>query len=310
MSVNQSSHFWYGAFTNSSLEIFDKVPVLETVISSCTQEVFPSTSLDESSIEFEFETDRNLYLDMRDTHLSLKLQLFKGRLFEAFSLYGRLAIDLFSCEKLLLPKTKVRIKLIRARPNFHMLSDNPNDSLKTVDCSLFTRNILVAEPNHQYLQWNLEREPAHYNYMETIARTFIIPSRQNLFIQENVFNNAPIRRIAVAMNTNSAVAGSFHEKLFNYQQFHLRELRIIRGGIAIISLDTTSPCRPYVTTMKAMQFNEDFPALPLEDIQNHYILVFNLTSLQDAAEHLHYPELSGESLRLEMFFQFPLEQVT
>ena len=32
-----------------------------------------STSLDLSSIEFEIETDRNLYLDMRDTHLSLKL---------------------------------------------------------------------------------------------------------------------------------------------------------------------------------------------------------------------------------------------
>ena len=415
MSVNQS-HFRYGAFTNSLLEIFDKVPVLETIMSSYTQEVFPSTSLDESSIEFEFETDRNLYLDMRDTHLSLKFQLFKGRMFDAFkkekaehkakseedsdeepqtyltyvnnllhslfsnceiyfnntmvynanglyphkaqisnkfnspavsnkgilachgysfeenpdafdmypftdrenslgtginfSLYGRLAIFLFTCEKLLLPNTKVRIKLIRARPNFYMLSDNPNVSLKIVDCSLFTRRILVAEPNHQYLQWNLEREPAQYNYMETIARTFIIPSRQNQFIQENVFNNAPIRRIAVAMNTNSAVAGSFHENPFNYQQFHLRELRIIRGGRAIISLDTTSPCRPYVTTMKARQFNEDFPALPMEDFQNHYILVFDLTSLQDAAEHLHYPELSGESLRLEMFFQFPLEQVT
>ena len=45
MSKNQS-HFWYGAFTNSSLEIFDKVPVLETIMSSYTQEVFPSTSLD------------------------------------------------------------------------------------------------------------------------------------------------------------------------------------------------------------------------------------------------------------------------
>ena len=228
-----------------------------------------------------------------------------------FSLYGRLAIDLFTCEKLLLPNTKVRIKLIRARPNFYMLSDNPNVSLKIVDCSLFTRRVLVAEPIHQYLQWNLEREPAHYNYIETIARTFIIPSRQNQFIQENVFSNAPMFSIiVVAMNTNSAVAGSCHENPFNYQQFHLRELRIIRGGRAYISLDSTSPCRPYVTTMKAMQFNEGFPALPMEDFQNHYILVFDLTSLQDASEHLHYPELSGESLRLEMFFQFPLEQVT
>ena len=62
-----------------------------------------------------------------------------------------------------------------------MLSDNPIVSLKIVDCSLFTRRILVAEPNHHYLHWNLEREPDHYNYMETIATTFITPSRQNQF---------------------------------------------------------------------------------------------------------------------------------
>ena len=168
-----------------------------------------------------------------------------------FSLYGRLAIDLFTCEKLLLPDTKARSKLIRARPNFYMLSDNPNVSLKIFDCSLFTRRISVAEPNHQYVQWNLEREPAQYNYMETIARTFIVPSRQNQFIQENKFNNAPKRKIAVAMNTNLAVAGSFLENHFSYQLFLLRELIVVRGGRAIVSLDTTSPCHPYVTTMKA-----------------------------------------------------------
>ena len=48
------------------------------------REVFLITSLIESSNEFEFETDRNLYLDMGDTHLGLKLHLFKGRLLDAF----------------------------------------------------------------------------------------------------------------------------------------------------------------------------------------------------------------------------------
>ena len=57
---------------------------METFCSSYTQKVFPSTSLDENSNEFEFETDRNLCLDMRDTHLSLNLQYFKGRLFDAY----------------------------------------------------------------------------------------------------------------------------------------------------------------------------------------------------------------------------------
>ena len=62
------------------------------------------------------------------------------------------------------------------------------------------------------------KDPAHYNYMKFIARTFIIPSRQNQFIQVNVFNNAPIRIIAVAMNTNSAVAGSFQLSTISFER--------------------------------------------------------------------------------------------
>ena len=57
---------------------------MKSVNSSYIQEVFPSTSLDESSIEFDFEMDRSLHLDMRDTHPTLKLQLFKGRFYDAF----------------------------------------------------------------------------------------------------------------------------------------------------------------------------------------------------------------------------------
>ena len=62
--------------------------------------------------------------------------------------------------------------------------------------------------------------------------------------------------------------------------------------------------------MKAKQFNKCFQAFPMEDFKNHFNLVFDLTSLQDAAEQLLYPQLSGKSLRLEIFFQIPLEQVT
>ena len=88
MSVGQS-HFRYMVFTNSSLEVFDKVQVLETLLSSYTQKVFPKTSVDENFVGFEFEADRNLYLDMRDIHLSLRVQLFKGRLFDALIFFSQ-----------------------------------------------------------------------------------------------------------------------------------------------------------------------------------------------------------------------------
>ena len=40
--------------------------------------------MDESNIEFEFETDRSIYLDMRDIDLQIKVGLQKGRLIDDF----------------------------------------------------------------------------------------------------------------------------------------------------------------------------------------------------------------------------------
>ena len=101
--------------------------------------------------------------------------------------YGKLAIDLFQFEKLLLPNTKVRLKLIRARPNFYMISYNPHASLKVLDCSLFTRRVVVIEVYHQTIKYQLTHQPACYNFIETIARTFIIPSGQNQFFSAKCF---------------------------------------------------------------------------------------------------------------------------
>ena len=62
--------------------------------------------------------------------------------------------------------------------------------------------------------------------------------------------------------------------------------------------------------MKATNFKEEFPALPNDFFTDHYVLKFDLTSLQDAGENVHCPELSGENLRFEMFFERPLTNVT
>ena len=63
--------------------------------------------------------------------------------------------------------------------------------------------------------------------------------------------------------------------------------------------------------MTAMKFNVEIPALLNHQFQNHYILVIGIQLLrigiQDAVENIHYPELSGESVWLEMFFERPLK---
>ena len=62
--------------------------------------------------------------------------------------------------------------------------------------------------------------------------------------------------------------------------------------------------------MKPINFQDDIPSIPVDNFKDHYVLVFDLTSMQDATEHCHYPELFGEPLRLELYFSSPLENVT
>ena len=62
--------------------------------------------------------------------------------------------------------------------------------------------------------------------------------------------------------------------------------------------------------MKAKNFQDDIPSIPIDDLKDHYGLVFDFTSMQDVTENCHYPELVGEPLRLELNFTQPLENVT
>ena len=62
--------------------------------------------------------------------------------------------------------------------------------------------------------------------------------------------------------------------------------------------------------MKAMNFKDGISSIPVENFKDHYVLVLDMTSMQDATEHCHYPELIGEPLRFEIYFSSLLENVT
>ena len=60
---------------------------------------------------------------------------------------------------------------------------------------------------------------------------------------------------------------------------------------------------------KARNLQDVSPSIPIDNIRDRYVLVFHLTSLQDATENCPYPELVGEPLRLELYFTVLLEHV-
>ena len=61
-----------------------KVPIVDDVLSSHEQEIYPTTSLDGNCIKFEFQTDRSYYVDLRQSFLALKLKFVKGRGYDTY----------------------------------------------------------------------------------------------------------------------------------------------------------------------------------------------------------------------------------
>ena len=80
-----SNNFRYQPFVAVCGNLGGKVPVVDDVLSSHEQEIYPVTSLDENCIEFEIQTDRNYYVDLRQTYLALKLRRVTGRSYETYN---------------------------------------------------------------------------------------------------------------------------------------------------------------------------------------------------------------------------------
>ena len=79
-----NNNFRYQRFVAVSRNLRGKVPIVDDALSSHEQEIYPTTSLDENCIEFEFPTDRNYYVDLRQSFLALKLKFVKGRGYDTY----------------------------------------------------------------------------------------------------------------------------------------------------------------------------------------------------------------------------------
>ena len=64
------------AATHSSLDLFEKNPVLVNFDHGNVQQVYPITGVDGPTLEFEIRTDRNSFLDMSEIYLKMSVTIY------------------------------------------------------------------------------------------------------------------------------------------------------------------------------------------------------------------------------------------
>ena len=220
---------------------------------------------------------------------------------------GKIPVDVFTCDKLLLPGVAVRLRLVKASDDFLIISDDNDKHYKVVihEAYLYVRKLRVTEAVIMAIEKTLLTHPAMYKYTEMVSRSLLIGNGVRTFVDDKVFQNEPIRRMAVVMNTNAAFNDSNRYNPYHYQKFNLTEITVLVNGTPAVGtpLDTVDNKRAYISTLDALAYGpSESHGIPLDEYENHYVLVFDFTSTQEASHDFIHPELTGSTIALHMKF--------
>ena len=133
-----------------------------------------------------------------------------------------------------------------------------------------------------------KKSPAVYPYIENLNKSFTIQAGQNCFVKENIFGTETIRRLTMCMVRISHFRGTtIASTPFSYGKFGLQKVEIQRGNgvpIAGTPMDTGNSTRLYYNIISALGFNRSGNGILMQDFEdNHFILVFDLTSTREAS---------------------------
>ena len=106
---------------------------------------------------------------------------------DGFMLSFKLGVDFSSTSKLLYPKIKNWLQLLGIGSSFWMKSDKLFVNLRIVDSSLYTRRIALGDGFRLKRRDMLACTQVEFNYLETLAKIFIIPAIQDQFIRGKHF---------------------------------------------------------------------------------------------------------------------------
>ena len=184
-------------------------------------------------------------------------------------------------------------------------SDAKNYKLKFESANLYVRKMTVSDHVVNAIEKTLIKTPAIYRYNEVITKNFLVQAGSSVWKHEDIFTKEPIRRLIVAMSSSESFNGTNNVNPFHFQKFDLREIIIYRNGFPVAGtpINTEDDKRIYFNSMGALAYVENGHGIPLAEFPNHYIMVFDLTSTQEATHDFIHPELTNSSITVELKFQ-------
>jgi len=123
---------------------------------------------------------------------------------------GRIHSDIFFQEKYLPSDVNIRVRLIRNRDAFCLVSNAAQSGfkIKIVDCKLFVKKVKLSPSVFLAHAKAFENSNAKYPIRRVVCKTFTIPRGNLDYSQESLFSGQLPMRLVLACVDNDAFNGS------------------------------------------------------------------------------------------------------
>ncbi len=163
----------------------------------------------------------------------------KSRVFE---LLGKLHIDLFRQNRLLVSGVQLTIKMSQTSEEFRIIRPAPEADAAgkqyRVEIVKATLKVPMAKPTPAMFfghQRGMMKNPAVFPFERTEIKTMAIPSGMSQWPLENLFLSAQPKRLLVALVSSAAFNGDYTKNPFNFQHFNLNYLCLTVDGSCVPS---------------------------------------------------------------------------
>ncbi|KAG8226749.1 hypothetical protein J437_LFUL004400 [Ladona fulva] len=141
-------------------------------------------------------------LDHHNAGLSKRRNFTK--LSRPIDMIGCIHSDIFNQDKFLLNGVELRIKMIRSRDSFCLMSDTPYAKVKIMDATLLVRRVCINPSVLIAHSKTLEKSPAKYPLTRVEVKVLTISSGVQCKVIDNIFIGQLPKRCIIGFVTNSA----------------------------------------------------------------------------------------------------------
>lgn len=142
---------------------------------------------------------------------------------------GRIHADIFFQERYMLNEVNIKIKLVRSKNTFCLMSAN-QFVVKIMSAILYVRKVKLSPSVFLAHAKALETSTAKYPIRRVVCKSFTVPAGFLDVSHEKLLTGQLPTRIVVGLVDNEAFNGSLQRNPFNFQHFNLNEIALYMDG--------------------------------------------------------------------------------